>query len=281
MTDVLIAGVLGAAVLAIVLLHRSNRKHAEMINQLRAEITAAKIAALQQRTIPAPAGDEPEPEPVRRRRHLALYIGGGVAAVLASLGDRLRPLWQRHRAATAAGTAVAVAAASTAAALYLTLNDHPSDAGGHHPRAAAPGTPGSSSGDRGKRYAPHDEPSDGNARNGGRRDGGRAPGTERTPGPADDRPSPTGRLSPQAATRSPEPGPRDSASSSMTENRPGPLSPPVTTAPPADPEPSTPNAGSPVPETPSTNPPDAGDGHDGDGDCLIRVHLGELVDLCV
>ncbi|MER7835266.1 hypothetical protein ABTY98_04985 [Streptomyces sp. NPDC096040] len=139
MQDVLLAGVLGAAVLAIVLLHRAQQKHAALITELRAEVTAQKIAALTQQPMATVPEEDEALEPVRRKRHLALYIGSGVAAVLSSLGERLRSLWQRHRAATATGTAVVVATAGTAAALYLTSTESaPPAPGPATPPAAAP-----------------------------------------------------------------------------------------------------------------------------------------------
>ncbi|MFE6551641.1 hypothetical protein ACFVHS_25020 [Streptomyces sp. NPDC057746] len=123
MEDVLLAGVLGAAVLAIVLLQRTSKKHAQLLAELKAEATAAKIARLaqQQAPISVPELDEDEAaEPVRRKRHLALYIGGGVAAVLASLGKRLKSAPR----AVAAATAVSVAVATTAAAFYIKHDGH-------------------------------------------------------------------------------------------------------------------------------------------------------------
>ncbi|MGW4007870.1 hypothetical protein [Streptomyces sp. NPDC004763] len=127
MTDVLISGVLGAAVLAIVLLYRSDQRKTRQLNELRAEVTAQKIAARLQRTTPAPAADELEEEPARRKKHLALYIGGGAAAILAALGDRFRSVWSRHRVVTAVGAAVTVATVTTAAGFYLKSADGTSD----------------------------------------------------------------------------------------------------------------------------------------------------------
>ncbi|MER6630115.1 hypothetical protein ABT301_18095 [Streptomyces sp. NPDC000987] len=87
-------------------------------------MTATKIVALSQAQPTAPGpGPEDDPEPARRKRHLALYIGGGVAAVLASLGERLRSLWRTHRTATAIATASAVVVTGTAAAMVLTADD--------------------------------------------------------------------------------------------------------------------------------------------------------------
>ncbi|MCC9704401.1 hypothetical protein E4N62_03465 [Streptomyces sp. MNU76] len=78
------------------------------MNRLHAELTATKIAAQTPLSLtPSPMKD---PEPVRRRRHLALYIGGTVAAFFAGVGDRLRSFVRGRRAVLAvAATSVLVA----------------------------------------------------------------------------------------------------------------------------------------------------------------------------
>ncbi|THA50832.1 hypothetical protein [Streptomyces sp. A1136] len=113
MADVLIAGVLGAAVFAIFLLYRSHVKHTQLINELRAELTAQKIAALTQTHLrdPTVEVDCLEEGRARRKGHLTLLCGGGVASALACIGDRCQSAWKGHRrlAATVAATTVAVA----------------------------------------------------------------------------------------------------------------------------------------------------------------------------
>ncbi|MEU0061520.1 hypothetical protein [Streptomyces sp. NPDC006334] len=132
MVTVVLSGLLGAAIFAIALLAYWVRRNRADINRLHAEVTATKIAALTQlSTVPA---QEESPEPVRRKRHLALYIGGGVAAVFASLGERARSLSRRSRIAV--GTAVVVAAASTAAALLSTSDTAPQDEATRWPATA-------------------------------------------------------------------------------------------------------------------------------------------------
>lgn len=111
---VLLAGVLGAAVLAIVLLSRGYQRNRQHITELRAEVTAQKIAAMAK---PGPRHAAAPPEPDRRKGHLALYIGGGIAAALASFGGRLRSAIRAHRAVTVA--VASVAAAGTAAAITM------------------------------------------------------------------------------------------------------------------------------------------------------------------
>ncbi|MFJ3249177.1 hypothetical protein [Streptomyces sp. NPDC086782] len=116
----LLAGLLGATITALVLLYRSHTRHEALITQLRAELAAEKIAritAVQARP-PSTIGLA-EPEPVRRKRHLALYIGGGVVAILHSLRGRSRQVWEQHRAATMTAAAGVVAAAGTTMALLM------------------------------------------------------------------------------------------------------------------------------------------------------------------
>ncbi|MGJ5693887.1 hypothetical protein ACM6RM_11985, partial [Streptomyces pratensis] len=117
-----------------------------MINNLHAELTAQRIAAL---TGPGPlpvqdAAEEP-PEPAHRKRHLALYIGGGAVAAIASLGGKLRSLLRGHTAAVAASTTVIVGTAA-AAALYLTSGT--GTAARETPEGRA-GRPSASAGDTG------------------------------------------------------------------------------------------------------------------------------------
>ncbi|MGW3445599.1 hypothetical protein [Streptomyces sp. NPDC001076] len=143
MALVLLAGVLGAAVLAIVLLYKNQQRQTARLTKIEAEFAAEKIARLTQQLVPPaiPTEEEEPPEPSRRKRHLALYIGGGVAALLSSLGRRLRSIWKRSPALATTGTVTVVAVASTAAALCLTPNGATSDTP-HSPQpATAPNLP--------------------------------------------------------------------------------------------------------------------------------------------
>lgn len=134
MTDlamILIATLLGAALLAIVLLYLAHRRTRTIVTDLSARVAAQQIAALTDAgASPAAAADgaaDPEQKPVRRKRHLALYLGGGsVIAALTALGRRARHAWRHHRTATIA-TAGTVVAAGTAAALYMTPGTPTSD----------------------------------------------------------------------------------------------------------------------------------------------------------
>ncbi|WP_228976753.1 hypothetical protein [Streptomyces sp. DH12] len=148
--DVLLAGVLGASVLAIVLLYRENVRHTQQINQLKADIVAQKIATALN-TKPgsadptatadlAPVPDEaPGPaSPVRKKRHMKLYAGGGgVAAALVWLGDRISAAWAGHRGITATAAAVTVAVFGAATLALTTDGAAPTRASG----APGGGTP--------------------------------------------------------------------------------------------------------------------------------------------
>ncbi|MFE7216783.1 hypothetical protein ACFY0A_37585 [Streptomyces sp. NPDC001698] len=120
MNDMLLAGALGATIMALVLLYRSHTRHKALTTLLRAELAAEKIAriAAAQARPPSPLPAD-EPEPVRRKRHLALYIGGGVAAIIHSLRDRSRQVWQHHRVATVTAAAGVVAVAGASVALLM------------------------------------------------------------------------------------------------------------------------------------------------------------------
>lgn len=123
MTDLvlaLMALLLGAATLAIVLLYRGWKSNRELITELRAEVATQQIAALTGGVpIPALTTNAPQQEePVRRKRHLALYLGSGVLAVFTAIRDRLRALWHGHRALTVTAAAT-IATMGTAAALIM------------------------------------------------------------------------------------------------------------------------------------------------------------------
>ncbi|MFF4179630.1 hypothetical protein [Streptomyces sp. NPDC001750] len=137
MADVLLAFALGAAVLAIVLLYKSQTRQAARLAQLESEFVAEKIARLTQpATVTPPMAEEPS-EPARRKRHLALYIGSGALAACTIVRDRLRSLWQGHRALTITAAAT-VATVSTAALAMTAYGDGTTEDRGHHPAASAP-----------------------------------------------------------------------------------------------------------------------------------------------
>ncbi|MBT2453335.1 hypothetical protein [Streptomyces sp. ISL-86] len=142
MVDVLIAGVLGAAVFAIFLLYRSHAKHTQLINELRAELTAQKIAALTQTHLdPTVEVDCQEEGRVRRKAHLTLLCGGGVSSAIACIGDRCQSAWKDHRrlAATAAATTVAVAGTAVVV-LVVASGDSSGATNAQRPSATATAT---------------------------------------------------------------------------------------------------------------------------------------------
>ncbi|MFB7496016.1 hypothetical protein ACFC09_15215 [Streptomyces sp. NPDC056161] len=137
MTDLVIAlltAVMGAASLAIVLLYKGWKRNRELINELRAQLAAQQIAAITRGNNYPPVPDEAasSPEPVHRKRHLALYLGGGVIAAFATVRDRFRSFWHGHRVLTV----TAVATAGTAAALAMAATGN-GTTGDDDPRPAA------------------------------------------------------------------------------------------------------------------------------------------------
>lgn len=246
MVDVLLAGILGAAVLAITLLYQKQQKQAKQLDQLHAEVTAQKIAALQQLTPAALAPPKAPPEPAHRKRHLALYIGGGVAAVLASFGKRIRSLIPRRtRGVTAAVTTLTITVASTAAAFYLTSgsgDSAPSPGSSLTPSATAPEHPSPKATSMDRAASPSTSPT-----------------TADTPGAntTSQQPQPLSTSGPTSTSAPSTPEPSTPEPSAPTTHTPTPTSRPSTTPPaPGAPTPSAPTTHEPTPTTqPSTTPP--------------------------
>lgn len=139
MAEILLAGVLGAAVLAIVRLYKNGEKQAARLAKVEAEVAAEKIARITRRPASPPPSVDDEPEPVRRKRHLALYLGGCLAAFVASLGSRIRDLVRGRRTAAATIAASSVLVATSAVAYYANHgSDETSDSAGQTPAATAP-----------------------------------------------------------------------------------------------------------------------------------------------
>lgn len=141
LADIVVAGVLGAAVLAIVLLARCVARNTRLITELRAELTAQKILALT--NLPAAAGAEAEATdtvPVRARGHLALLAGtdeGGPAP-----RARFRGAWStRYRNLTVTLAAATVFIGGGITAVALTIPGVGRDRGETSP-SVAPGAPG-------------------------------------------------------------------------------------------------------------------------------------------
>ncbi len=139
----ILAGALGALALIVYLLFRRLRQLSWQLTQLRVERDCERILhEIGIRGGSRPVVNEPPAVPVRRKGHLSLYLGGGVAAALA----RLRDTWHRRRATMVASGAAATIALG-AAALLLVTNGGPGDDLGPTPPppesvSSEPGTPG-------------------------------------------------------------------------------------------------------------------------------------------
>lgn len=139
---ILAAGLGVANFIAFALLFRRlrgdlNRQLSDMRAERNSEwiLRALKEAPLEQSAAMAANGRGTEvppegPQPVRRKRHLGLYVGGGLAALLAALGQRVK---KRPGQAVAAATGVTAAAATVMLAVVWS-----SDTG--HPPSSAPPT---------------------------------------------------------------------------------------------------------------------------------------------
>ncbi|MFE7704512.1 hypothetical protein ACFU6I_01635 [Streptomyces sp. NPDC057486] len=284
MAEVLLAGILGAVVLAAFLLHRAHRRNREITTLLRAEVAAQRIAAITLgRTAVLPADDAAEqPDPVRSKRHLALRIGGGPPALPPSFGDLARPVWRGHRAATMTVTAASVAVAG---ALVLTSGGGAPQTANAAPPATAPGpVPGAGQDEKGDSRDAERSPAEegdgtavthddsdarpfsgprsaasGEGQSVASTEGEPSPGTSSTPASGDeDRAEPAeGNLAPSETAA---PGPAGTAA-------PGPSASPTTTPPP----PPTPG---PTEEPTAPQKPDECDG-------LIDLHLPLLPDVCL
>lgn len=157
MTDLLLVAVLvfmavllGAAVLAIVLLYHGWRTNRALITDLKAQLAAQQIANLTGSSPPTTGATPATAEPARRRRHLALYLGGGVAAAFVTCREGILRAVRARPALTTAAMAT-VATVSTAATLALVPGDSsgqgrptPSTASTDHPQSGSltPPSPG-------------------------------------------------------------------------------------------------------------------------------------------
>ncbi|WPR52771.1 hypothetical protein SJI45_18720 [Streptomyces sp. S399] len=274
--DVLVCTILGAAVLAIVQLWTAHRRHERTIRDLHAELTAQRIAALTgSGPLPLQDAAEEPPEPAHRKRHLALYIGGGAVAAIASLSGKLRSLLRGHTAAVAASTTVIVGTAA-ATALYLTsgtgtaARETPEGRAGRPSASAGDTGTGTGTGKPGNNDAtgPEDEPVVLPL------DAAAPRPINEPPGPS---PTPSGTTDPEADTEQAETEPsapadsaaptsappEDKPSPPALEPTPSPTSPPTATQPP-EPAPS-------PTSSPTTPAPD-------DGLC---IRLPPLLDLCL
>lgn len=148
MTWIILAAWLGANILVVTLLFRRLRGDLNrQLRDIRAEHNSETILralkdAPEERQQAAQAANgevyEPPtgPSPVRRKKHLGLYIGGGLAALGVTVSHVAREAWQSHRAQLVASVIGATAAASTTVTL-LTLTPW-QDSTDNHPPSSAP-----------------------------------------------------------------------------------------------------------------------------------------------
>ncbi|MET9819636.1 hypothetical protein [Streptomyces sp. NPDC006355] len=294
MTDLVLASMaalLGAATLAIVLLYKGWKSNRAEITKLQAQIAAQQIAAL---TGGGPVtGLTAEPEPVRRKRHLALYIGAGAIAAFASIGDRIRNLWRSHRTLTVTAVTT-VATVGTAAAIYMApTRDSSEDTRSSGPAPTAPdqetsGDASATTGQEPDQYTeetaggplvmpksltvPQGQYFSGSASPSPSTSGAPAAGERSTSGEEDaeevlTRPSeqPMTPVPGQPPTKKPEPGEERPGAGAGTDPGPDP-----------EPDPEPEPIPTPQPDPPATEEPD-NDGKDG----LVCLDLPPLLDLCL
>lgn len=118
MIEFILAGALGAIALIVYLLFRWLRKLSWQLTQLRVERDCEAILREIGIGGSRPVTTAPSAQPVRRKRHLALYRGGMSAAFV-----RLKDTSRRHRpalVASGAATAIAVCGAGLLLASSLT-----------------------------------------------------------------------------------------------------------------------------------------------------------------
>lgn len=290
MTDVVLAALcalMGAVCLSIVLLYNGYKRNRQLITELRAQIAAQQIAALSNSGPTSRPGDNltVAPEPVRRKRHLTLYIGG-IAAAFVTLGNHVRSAWRRHRMLTVT-TAVATVAAGAAAAVYLASTSDASPNTDSGPVMAAPDliSPSPSEGTITKPDTETPTDTEGQDTNDlpgttGLRaawrgwEGQESAASSQAATPEEgqartDEPAPEetgGRLAPAADTPVPEGLPPDSPGTADTAEPPPAEEPPPTEGPPTSPD----------PEPPAGHVPDD-DGRGG----LLCVDVRPILNLCV
>ncbi|MFF9238453.1 hypothetical protein ACF1AY_16175 [Streptomyces sp. NPDC014776] len=141
--DVILAGALGAIALVVALLFRQLRDLSWQLTQLRVERDSERILRQIGYAGSTPLDDLEVSRPVRRKRHLALYLGGlaGIAATLRGRARQRRgPVLaaaRQHRGPVLAAAAGATAAAATALwVLFDTPGAPPPDQGRDIPTVA-------------------------------------------------------------------------------------------------------------------------------------------------
>lgn len=156
MIGIVLAAGLGTNFIIVALLFRRDRELSRQLSDMRAERNSEWILhALRdvpderERAAPAASGDsQPHAaggQPIRRKKHLGLYLGGGSAAVATALWRTFLGLGQRSPLlAGAAGIATVIAVAAVLTGAHSRGHPHarpPSHAWTATPTATASGTP--------------------------------------------------------------------------------------------------------------------------------------------
>lgn len=129
MIYVILAAGLGANFIVFALLFRRLRQLSWQLRDMRAErnsewILHALQGAPEEHMYAVPAADgtglEPPPDvqPVRRKRHLGLYIGG-LSGIAATVTETIRYAWREHRGQVIASLAAVTIAAATTVVLLV------------------------------------------------------------------------------------------------------------------------------------------------------------------
>ena len=234
MIGFILAGALGVAALIVYLLFRRLRKLSWQLTEMRVERDSERI--LQQIGLRAASRSldlkNPGDVPVRRKRHLALYLGGALSAALA----KLRRVGHSHPQVAVTGGVVTTVAVG-AAALLLTLGGgatgpHSFPTGTLPPGPTGPAMTSSAPTARG----PSGEPPPASSSSGGTATGGGDQAISAT-GPIAIQSSTTQQPSGRSPTADPtESEPQDSSPPASTSGATEPSAPaPSTTAPGTDP----------------------------------------------
>jgi hypothetical protein len=118
----ILAGALGAIALIVYLLFRRLRELSWQLTQLRVERDSERILReIGIRSEFRPVMTTSTDAPARRKGHLSLYLGSGLAAAVLKLRDTYR----QHRSALVASGAATTVAIGAAALLLATTLDHP------------------------------------------------------------------------------------------------------------------------------------------------------------
>lgn len=149
MIHFILAAGLGLQFIVVVLLFRRLRQNLNrQLRDMRAERNSEQILRAlqgapeaQHQAVWAANGIHPEPalsgvaHPVRRKKHLGLYLGGGLAAMTVTVSQAMRETWKSHPLHLA-GTVVGMAAVTTVTMVLLTYQ--PWQDGDQRPPSSAP-----------------------------------------------------------------------------------------------------------------------------------------------